>query len=43
MAQLCAREKCSVRQVNMTMSLAFLAPNECRASGLIVVVHPELD
>jgi site-specific DNA recombinase len=26
-AQLCAREKCSVRQVNMTISLAFLAPN----------------
>jgi site-specific DNA recombinase len=25
--QLCAREKCSVRQVNMTISLAFLAPN----------------
>src|ERR1700681_3142250 len=26
-AQLCAREKCSVRQVNMTISLALLAPN----------------
>src|SRR5277367_4252682 len=26
-AELCAREKCSVRQVNMTISLAFLAPN----------------
>jgi hypothetical protein len=26
-AQLCTREKCSVRQVNMTISLAFLAPN----------------
>jgi site-specific DNA recombinase len=25
-AQLCTREKCSVRQVNMTISLAFLAP-----------------
>jgi hypothetical protein len=25
-AELCAREKCSVRQVNMTISLAFLAP-----------------
>src|ERR1700681_828222 len=26
-AQLCTREKCSVRQVNMTISLALLAPN----------------
>jgi site-specific DNA recombinase len=26
-AEFCAREKCSVRQVNMTLSLAFLAPN----------------
>src|SRR5258705_11097172 len=26
-AELCAREKCSVRQVNMTISLAFLAPD----------------
>jgi site-specific DNA recombinase len=26
-AQLCAREKCSARRVNMTISLAFLAPN----------------
>jgi site-specific DNA recombinase len=26
-AQLCTREKCSVRQVNMTISLAFLAPS----------------
>jgi site-specific DNA recombinase len=26
-AQLCAREKCSMRRVNMTISLAFLAPN----------------
>jgi site-specific DNA recombinase len=25
-AELCTREKCSVRQVNMTISLAFLAP-----------------
>jgi site-specific DNA recombinase len=26
-AELCTREKCSIRQVNMTISLAFLAPN----------------
>jgi site-specific DNA recombinase len=31
-AELCAREKCSVRQVNMTISLAFLAPNLVRAA-----------
>ena len=31
-AQLCAREKCSARQVNMTISLAFLAPNLVRAA-----------
>src|SRR5260370_237920 len=31
-AELCAREKCSVRQVNMTISLAFLAPNLVKAS-----------
>jgi len=31
-AELCAREKCSVRQVNMTISLAFLAPNLIRAA-----------
>jgi site-specific DNA recombinase len=31
-AQLCTREKCSVRQVNMTISLAFLAPNLVRAA-----------
>jgi hypothetical protein len=31
-AQLCAREKCSVRQVNMTISLAFLAPNLIKAA-----------
>jgi site-specific DNA recombinase len=31
-AQLCAREKCSVRQVNMTISLAFLAPNLLKAA-----------
>jgi hypothetical protein len=31
-AELCAREKCSVRQVNMTLSLAFLAPNLVRAA-----------
>jgi hypothetical protein len=31
-AQLCAREKCSARQVNMTISLAFLAPNLVKAA-----------
>jgi site-specific DNA recombinase len=31
-AELCAREKCSVRQVNMTISLAFLAPNLVKAA-----------
>jgi hypothetical protein len=31
-AQLCAREKCSIRQVNMTISLAFLAPNLVKAA-----------
>jgi site-specific DNA recombinase len=31
-AQLCARERCSVRQVNMTVSLAFLAPNLVKAA-----------
>jgi len=31
-AQLCAREKCSVRQVNMTISLAFVAPNLVKAA-----------
>ena len=31
-AQLCAREKCSVRQVNMTISLTFLAPNLVKAA-----------
>ena len=31
-AELCAREKCSVRQVNMTISLAFLAPNLLKAA-----------
>jgi site-specific DNA recombinase len=30
--ELCAREKCSVRQVNMTISLAFLAPNLVKAT-----------
>jgi alkylhydroperoxidase family enzyme len=30
-AQLCTRENCSVRQVNMTLSLAFLAPNLVKA------------
>jgi site-specific DNA recombinase len=31
-AELCTREKCSVRQVNMAISLAFLAPNLVRAA-----------
>jgi hypothetical protein len=31
-AQLCNREKCSVRQVNMTILLAFLAPNLVKAA-----------
>ena len=31
-AELCAREKCSARQVNMTLSLAFLAPNLVKAA-----------
>lgn len=31
-AQLCTREKCSVRQVNMTISLAFLAPHLVKAA-----------
>jgi len=31
-AQLCARERCSVRQVNLTISLAFLAPNLVKAA-----------
>ncbi|MDQ1390333.1 MAG: site-specific recombinase [Acidobacteriaceae bacterium] len=31
-AQLCAHEKCSVRHVNMTISLAFLAPNLVNAA-----------
>jgi hypothetical protein len=30
--ELCTREKCSVRQVNMTISLAFLAPNLVKAA-----------
>jgi site-specific DNA recombinase len=30
--ELCRREKCSVRQVNMTISLAFLAPNLVKAA-----------
>src|ERR1700682_5609683 len=29
---LCPREKCSVRQINMTISLAFLAPNLVKAA-----------
>ena len=31
-AQLCAREKCSVRHVNMTISRAFLTPNLVKAA-----------
>jgi site-specific DNA recombinase len=31
-AELCAREKCSARQVNMAISLAFLAPNLVKAA-----------
>lgn len=31
-AQLCARERCSVRQVNLTISLAFLALNLVKAA-----------
>jgi site-specific DNA recombinase len=31
-AELCVREACSVRQVNMTISLAFLAPNLVKAA-----------
>jgi hypothetical protein len=31
-AELCARENCSARQVNMTISLAFLAPNLVKAA-----------
>jgi len=31
-AELCAREKCSVRQVNLTISLAFLAPDLVNAA-----------
>jgi site-specific DNA recombinase len=30
--EICIREKCSVRQVNMTISLAFLAPNLVKAA-----------
>src|SRR6202022_757594 len=30
--QLCTREKCSVRQANMTISLAFLSPNLVKAA-----------
>jgi site-specific DNA recombinase len=30
--ELCAREECSVRQANMTISLAFLAPNLVKAA-----------
>jgi site-specific DNA recombinase len=31
-AELCLREKCSVRQINMIISLAFLAPNLVKAA-----------
>ena len=31
-AELCAREKCSARKVNMTISLAFLAPKLVKAA-----------
>ena len=31
-AQLCTREKCSARHVNMSISLAFLAPNLVKAA-----------
>jgi len=31
-AQIAAREKCSVRKVNMTISLAFLAPDLVKAA-----------
>jgi site-specific DNA recombinase len=31
-AELCTREKCSVRQINLTISLAFLAPNLVKAA-----------
>jgi site-specific DNA recombinase len=31
-SEICTREKCSVRQVNMTISLAFLAPNLVKAA-----------
>jgi site-specific DNA recombinase len=31
-AELCARENCSARKVNMTISLAFLAPNLVKAT-----------
>jgi len=30
--EVCVRERCSVRQVNMTISLAFLAPNLVKAA-----------
>jgi len=30
--EICIREKCSVRQINMTISLAFLAPNLVKAA-----------
>jgi site-specific DNA recombinase len=31
-AEICTREKCSVRQVNMTSSLAFIASNLVKAA-----------
>jgi site-specific DNA recombinase len=49
-AELCVREKCSVRQVNMTISFAFLAPNLVKAAvegrlprgNIAVPVRPEI-
>jgi hypothetical protein len=40
--QIAARQKCSVRQVNMTISLAFLAPDSC-APRSKVVCHAALE
>jgi site-specific DNA recombinase len=31
-AELCDREKCSARQINLTISLAFLAPHLVKAA-----------
>jgi len=38
--QIAAREKCSIRQVNMTISLAFLAPNLVQAAVEPAVLRP---